>query len=121
MLVAGSIAQYIFAGVLLEVAFRKLIWGSVKPLQPFITSIAPDCPENPWVSLMREIPPQNRKIEVFCADGVSRNARLKPVENNKLYFDIEFDESGRRLLQESPWKVRPTHWRFNRADLSNVF
>ena len=109
-LVMGSVAQYWLSGMLLEVTYRKLAWGHVLVRKPYKTAIRPECPEHPWISLFDKVPEFNSKIEVFCADGVTRKAVSDRHAQGDWFLRVEF-EHGEDKLKRNPWRLRPTHWR----------
>jgi len=110
---------YLLTGVVLEMLYRKLAWGQLAPKRPFITAIVPDCPDHPWVSLIRKYPDDaERPFEVFCADGVTRPARLAMMFDFPI-IAIMFTAEEQQKSMETPWKVRPTHWRYLKLDAAN--
>lgn len=110
--VIPGVLTYLVTGAILEICYRMLVWGRMYPNEQFIPTVAPDCPDNQWISLSNDFPQKNEmNIEVFCADGRTRNGFLvEASRGGGIGVALESAEYG--LLLKAPWKYRATHWRY---------
>lgn len=114
--VVNSLVLYIISGLILEMIYRKIVWGEVNPRREIQKVKAPNSTGRQWTSFQEKDPPENEAIEVYCADGVSRMAKAHGISNGRLLLDINYEAAIKNKQQENPMKYRPTHWR----DFSDV-
>jgi hypothetical protein len=109
--IASSIALFFISGLILEIVYRKLAKAWIHSRKPYPAAIRPECPDNPWISLLDGFPPFNSKFEVFCADGKTRNA-MTGEDTKGIVLNHDFDVVDKKIeYTEYLRRIRPTHWR----------
>lgn len=109
--VACSIAMYITSGVLLEIVYRKLIWGKISTKSNSIDARIPASLDSSWTLITDKTPPAHSEIEVFCADGIVRIAETQETTGGVLRMEIDYEGAIKKQMQVNPGNHRPTHWR----------
>jgi hypothetical protein len=103
------------SGAILEITYRKLVWGGLRPPNKhFPAVICPSCPEHPWISLLNGIPEIDSECEIFCANGLIKNAIFVAFEDKSAGFRIHYSESEKGSYIQNSWAFRPTHWRYQK-------
>jgi hypothetical protein len=109
--VVTSVALYIISGLMIELIYRKLVWGEINPEMKNGRDPQPDTAIQEWTSFQESDPPDGKPIQVRCADGVVRIAKAYGMKDGRLLFDITFEVDVSKESQENQMKFRPTHWR----------
>jgi hypothetical protein len=78
---------------------------------------APKCPQNPWISVLEKKPVPGSEFEVFCCDGTTRKASAIDRENGLVGILVTLSKEEAAKYAENMMKLRPTHWRFYRAEI----
>lgn len=111
-----SAGFYFVGGIFLELSYRYISWGDLSlPIRVARkAAIRPECPENPWISLMDARPDPQKHVEVFCADGKTRNGVMANTKDGDcaLAVSLTKEESVLANVNQNGYFYRPTHWRY---------
>jgi len=108
---ASLMMQYIVSSIILELCYRWFAWGGWYPTELTPAVGSPDCPENPWVSLLDRYPEANESVEVFCVDGKERSGKAVERVDGYKGIVLELSREDAEMYKRDFWKIRPTHWR----------
>jgi hypothetical protein len=112
-----SVALYIVSGLIVELIYRKIVWGEINPERKKRKVPQATTTVQQWISFEESDPPDGKPIQVRCADGVVRNAKAYAMKDGRLLFDMKFEVDVSKESQDKQLKFMPTHWR----DLDDIF
>lgn len=107
----SPLLQFVTLGVVLELIYRKLVWGRIVLRKGYRPVTVPECPENPWKPIVFDNPPLTGTFEVFCCDGIIRNAKTIGMSGKEFILEVDYEVAVIKKQKKNPWGFRPMQWR----------